>query len=256
MSANRVAVIGAVLSGLALALALKRQSISCTIYEARSASLDIGGAIMLSPNALRVLDAVDIYEKVKPVGFQFGQLHFYTDKPPGSYSFGHEAKYGYDALRIYGYELIDALLIAIKENSIPVEYGKKFTNDLRHRDRRHLEFDDGTGTICHMSCLVGADSIQLPVTLMNPKHGAFVIAPQREDGSELLIGKQRLAPELDREGWNALLNDKQWCVEFLREGSEEFPEIVQPTSPSTRSICGPATWCPSSTRGRRSIRVW
>jgi hypothetical protein len=26
---------------------------------------------------------------------------------------------------------------------------------------------------------------------------------------------------------NKLLNDKQWCVDFLREGAEDFPEIVQ-----------------------------
>lgn len=63
--------IGAGLSGLTLALALKRQSISCTIYEAHSASLDIGGAIMLSLDALRVLDAVDMYERIKPLRFQF-----------------------------------------------------------------------------------------------------------------------------------------------------------------------------------------
>ena len=59
---------------------------------------------------------------------------------------------------------------------------------------------------------------------MNSKRGAFVITPQLTDGSELLIGKQRHAPEVDREGWNALLSDKQWCVD---EGSEQFPEIVQ-----------------------------
>lgn len=62
---------------------------------------------------------------------------------------------------------------------------------------------------------------------MSPKHGAFVITPQLSDGSEVLIGKQKRAGGLDREGWNKLMDDKQWCVNFLREGSEDFPEIVQ-----------------------------
>ena len=103
------------------------------------------------------------------------------------------------------------------------------------------------------------EGFQFPVIRMNLKHGAFVIAPQLADGSELLIGKQRHAPELDREGWNALLNGKQWCVDFLWQGSEEFPEIVQSAASNTpldKIDPWPSTSCRSSTRGRRSIRVW
>ncbi|KAJ5377660.1 uncharacterized protein N7496_005069 [Penicillium cataractarum] len=263
MASNNVAIIGAGLSGLALALALHKQSIPCTIYEARSASLDIGGAIMLSPNALRILDALDVYEKIKPRGFEFTNLYFYTDKPLDSYEFGDREKYQYDALRIYRYELIDVLLTAIKEKGIPIEYGKKFTRVLTESETEVTwEFEDGQ--IGRATCLVGADGIhsrvrkylypdlepqftnavgvtaavptsqltgtdtyEMPVTIMHPKHGAFVIAKQLPDGSEVLIGKQKRAAQLDREGWNKLLNDKQWCVDFLREGAESFPEIVQ-----------------------------
>ncbi|KAJ5396466.1 hypothetical protein N7509_004579 [Penicillium cosmopolitanum] len=263
MASNNIAIIGAGLSGLTLALCLQKQSIPCTIYESRSASLDIGGAIMLSPNALRVLDAIGIYEAIKPRGFEFKDLHFYANKPLDSYEFGNHSKYGYDALRIYRYELIDALLSDIKDKGIPIEYGKKFTRVLSESETEVTwEFEDGTTG--RASCLVGADGIhsrvrkhlyptleprftnamgvtaaiptsqlqtyeefQLPITIMNPKHGAFVIAPQQPDGSEMLIGKQKRAPELDREGWSKLLNDKEWCVEFLRQGSEDFPEIVK-----------------------------
>lgn len=262
-SNNKVAIIGAGLSGLALALALHKQSIQCTIYESRSASLDIGGAVMLSPNALRILDALDVYKKIRPRGFEFTNLYFYTDKPLDSYEFGNREKYQYDALRIYRYELIDALLATIKEKGIPIEYGKKFTRVLTESETEVTwEFEDGqTG---RAACLVGADGIhsrvrkylypdlepqfinvvavtaavptsqlqgtdafKLPVTIMNPKHGAFVIAKQLPDGSEVLIGKQKRAAELDRDAWNKLLNDKQWCVDFLRRGTETFPEIVQ-----------------------------
>jgi len=51
---EEVAIIGAGLSGLALALA-SQQAIPCRVYENRSSPLNIGGAVMLSPNALRVL---------------------------------------------------------------------------------------------------------------------------------------------------------------------------------------------------------
>lgn len=263
MASNNVAIIGAGLSGLTLALCLYKQSIPCTIYESRAASLDIGGAIMLSPNALRVLDAIGIYETIKPRGFEFQKLHFYTNKPLDSYEFGDRSKYGYDALRIYRFELIGALLSSVKTKGIPIEYGKKFTQVISESETEVTwEFEDGTKG--HASCLVGADGIhsrvrkylyptleprftnamgvtaavpisqlklsdvfQLPITIMNPKHGAFVIAPQQHDGSEVLIGKQKRAPELGRDGWNKLLNDKEWCVDFLRQGSEDFPEIVK-----------------------------
>ncbi|KAJ5671253.1 hypothetical protein N7507_000380 [Penicillium longicatenatum] len=262
MASNNIAIIGAGLSGLALALSLQKQGIPCIIYESRSASLDIGGAIMLSPNALRILDAIGIYKTIKPLGYSFKTLHFYTGTPLDTYDFGDSDKYDYDALRIYRYELIDALVKAVQERGINIEYGKRFTHILSETDAEVTwAFEDATtGTA---SCLVGADGIhsrvrkylypelepkftnsigvtaavptsqlqldgyELPLTIMNPKHGAFIIAPQLHDGSEVLIGKQKRATELDRQGWNELLDNKQWCVNFLREGVEDFPMVVQ-----------------------------
>ncbi|KAJ5247750.1 hypothetical protein N7468_002733 [Penicillium chermesinum] len=81
MTTDRVAIIGTGLSGLALGLALHNHSIPVTIYESRPISLDIGGAIMLSPNALRVLGDLGVYETTKALGYQFSLLHFYTGKP-------------------------------------------------------------------------------------------------------------------------------------------------------------------------------
>lgn len=263
MTSNEVAIIGAGLSGLALALSLHKQSIPCTIYEARSASLDIGGAIMLSPNALRILDSLDIYQKIKFKGFEFQNLHFYTDKPLDSFEFGNNKKYHYDALRIYRHELIDALVTALQEKGVPIQYGKKFTRILSESETEVTwEFEDGQTS--QAACIVGADGIhsrvrqylypdlephftnamgvtaavptsqlketetfEMPLTIMNPKHGAFVIAQQLSDGSEVLIGKQKRATDLGRDGWSNLLNDKKWCVDFLREGSKDYPEIVR-----------------------------
>jgi 2-polyprenyl-6-methoxyphenol hydroxylase-like FAD-dependent oxidoreductase len=52
---EEVVIIGAGLSRLALALALHQQAIPCRVYENRGSPLNIGGAVMLSPKALRVL---------------------------------------------------------------------------------------------------------------------------------------------------------------------------------------------------------
>lgn len=263
-NSQTIAIIGAGLSGLTLALSLYRQNIPCIIYESRPASLDIGGAIMLSPNALKVLDMLGVYDRMKPLGYNFEQLYFRSaeDTPIDSFEFGSKVKYDYKALRIYRTELIDVLVGMVQEAGVPIEYGKKFTHVVDESENSITwQFEDGT-TACAM-LLVGADGIHsrvrkhlypdltprftnmmgvsatvptkqlkaegypLPVTIMSPKHGAFVIAPQRADGSEVFFGRQcRLQEEHDRQGWDNLLQNKEWCIDFLRKGKEDFPSIV------------------------------
>lgn len=262
---ENVAIIGAGLSGLILALALHQQSIPCTIYEARSAPLNIGGAIMLSPNALRILDLLGVYERIRYEGYDFDKLYFRSpaDQPFDEYEFGDEEKYSYRGMRIYRHVLIRELSAMVAEANIPIHYDKNFVRVVSETETDVTwEFDDGTTITA--TCLVGADGIHskvrkylypelepkftnamgvtaavptkqlhvpegydLPVTIMNRQHGAFVIAPQQQDGSEVLIGRQKRAPELDCEGWNQLMNDKEWCIDFLRQGASDFPEIVQ-----------------------------
>ena len=66
----------------------------------------------------------------------------------------------------------------------------------------------------------------IPVTISSPK-GAFVIAPQEIDGSEVLIGKQKRIAEQDRAGWERTLADKEALVEFLQQDADVFPEFVK-----------------------------
>ncbi|EEY18966.1 kynurenine 3-monooxygenase [Verticillium alfalfae VaMs.102] len=262
-----IAIIGAGLSGLCLGLALHQQLIPCTIYESRTAPLDIGGAIMLSPNALRILDSLGVYERLAPLAYHFQNLHFRTDddKLLDTFEFGSEEKYGFDGVRVYRFELIKVLLEKLSEGGIRPHYGKKFVK-VTGEDSESVTwaFDDGSSE--KASFLIGADGIHsrvrahinanaipiftkmigvsatiptaqlgfrvdddypLPVTVMNKKHGAFVAAPQRKDGSEIFIGKQcHFTEEPDREGWERITSDKAWCIEFLRQGSEDYPPFV------------------------------
>ncbi|KAJ4322663.1 hypothetical protein N0V84_004688 [Fusarium piperis] len=267
MSPVKVAIIGAGLSGLALALALHQQGIEAVAYEQQNAPLDIGGAIMLSPNALRILDKLGVFERMEPKSYKFEESFFLSQdgKTVDVFEFGSVAKYGYSGIRVYRFELINILLDLVREAGIQVVYGKKFDRIISEaEDSVTWLFTDGSDSTA--SLLVGADGIhsrvrsyihpdlqpkftnmigvtaavptkqlnmdkdeyKLPATFMHNKRGAFVIAPQLADGSEVLIGKQRIFAGEDpgRDAWKAMTSDKTWCIDFLREGSQDYPPIV------------------------------
>ncbi|KAG6364609.1 hypothetical protein INS49_006211 [Diaporthe citri] len=259
-----VAIVGAGLSGLTLALGLHDQGITCTVYESRPGPLNIGGAVMLSPNALKVLDAFHLYDDLRTQGFNFSQLH-YRDVSGNlieTYEFGNKADYSYEALRIYRHVLIDTLLAELKRKNIPIQFGAKFTH-ITEEDSNSVSFAFADGSTGTADILVGADGIHsrvrkylypdlepkfigmaattaavptaqlklpegyhLPVTISSPQ-GAFVIAPQQLDGSEVLIGKQRRVAEQDRAAWEKTLADKDDAVRFLQQDQEHFSDVVR-----------------------------
>ena len=260
-----VIIIGAGLAGLTLALALHKESIPVTVYESRSAPLNIGGAVMLSPNALKILDALGLYSTIKTKGYNFEVLHFRDAKGTlvETYEFGGKAKYGHEGLRIYRFELIDTLVDELKRRGVPVIYGKKFSHVMSDTPTGvKFAFTDGTTESARL--LVGADGIHstvrkhlypdlrtkfigmagitaavptsqlqlpegyhIPVTITSPA-GAFVIAPQQVDGSEVLIGKQmRVSAPEGQPGWDRdFVADKQGGISFLQQGNESFPDFV------------------------------
>jgi 2-polyprenyl-6-methoxyphenol hydroxylase-like FAD-dependent oxidoreductase len=262
---QNVAVIGSGLAGLSLALALHQHSIPVTVYESRPAPFNIGGAVMLSPNALRILDSLGIYNEAKGKGYNFETLE-YRDLPGNlleTYDFGGETKYGYKALRIYRHVLIDELLVALKAKQIPIQFGKRFSHVVKDSWEQNVTFAFADGTTESASLLVGADGIHstvrrylypdlepnfigmagitaavptaqlklppgyhIPVTISSGQ-GGFVVAPQQIDGSEVLIGKQQRL-SAGEPGWDrAFVADKQGGVKFLQADNEHFPDFVQ-----------------------------
>jgi 2-polyprenyl-6-methoxyphenol hydroxylase-like FAD-dependent oxidoreductase len=263
--ADEVSVIGAGIAGLTLALSLHTQGIPCTVYESRLGPQNIGGAVMLSPNSLRLFDNMGIYNDLKRHGYSFDTLYFcdLAGSLKETYPFGSVDKYGYSGLRVYRYQLIDILLEQIKLKNIPIQFNNKFSHVVSEsEDTVTWQLTDGTTKTS--SLLIGADGIhsrvrrymypdltprftgmagvtaavptanlrmpspdyKLPVTIMSPTHGAFVIAPQKHDGSEVLIGKQKRMSELSRQGWDNLYADKDASIAFLREGAEVFGDIA------------------------------
>ncbi|KAF2705745.1 FAD/NAD(P)-binding domain-containing protein [Pleomassaria siparia CBS 279.74] len=266
---NRVAIIGAGLAGLTLAISLHHQGISCTIYELREPSVTTSGALMLSPNALRILDTLGLYNGLQSQGYNFDILAFKnsdlvtTDK----YYLGNQRLYQYKALRVYRQVLLTELRVEIQRLKIPVIYGVKFSH-IVSEDENGVTFAFADGVQASADLLVGADGIHstvrkyiapgvvpkysgmvaitcalqksvlhypegmnanefpMPVAI-HGKNGAFVMAPQNVDGSEVLAGTQRVWPEQDRAGWDALLADKEELLKLFRSNIEAWPVLVQ-----------------------------
>ncbi|KAI3318675.1 kynurenine 3-monooxygenase [Xylariaceae sp. AK1471] len=259
-----VAIIGGGLAGLTLALALHGLNIPCTVYEARPEEYDREGAIMLAPNALRVLDSVGVYEQVRDKAFQFDVLTFKDgqNKTTDEYYFGSQKLYGYSAMRILRQQLLGKLKAALRERSFTIHYNARFRKIISDGPAE-VEFEFGDGRTASATLLIGADGIHsavrntflpevrpvysgfifidgavkrsqlripdnysLPATVLG-KRGAFLLVPQSPDGSEIFIGTQRRFVEQDTAGWESLRNDKQRLYDMLQEGKDEWPDVVQ-----------------------------
>jgi 2-polyprenyl-6-methoxyphenol hydroxylase-like FAD-dependent oxidoreductase len=61
---DRIAIIGGGIGGLTVALALKDFGVSCEVFEQAPELLDVGAAIAIWPNAMRILERLQLAEKI------------------------------------------------------------------------------------------------------------------------------------------------------------------------------------------------
>ncbi|KAK4556141.1 hypothetical protein LTR86_006838 [Recurvomyces mirabilis] len=253
MSINEASIIGAGLCGLALALFLKKHNVDSTIYELRSSGQTSAGAIMLSPNALRSLDAIGVYDRIKSKGYHFRDLTFRNNNHNflDAYEMGNADKYGYDALRIYRQVLLDELKAVVWEAEIEVHYDKRFSHVVSEDDKS-ITFAFKDGETKSTQLLVGADGIHsavrehiqqnvrarfdgvmaltcaiatkdikfpfepysTPVSIHGPA-GAFVLAAQNPEGAQMLGGIQYRTHDRTRAEWDALWHDKSQLLSMM-----------------------------------------
>src|SRR5262245_38689915 len=66
--AKRIAIVGAGLGGLATAIALRRQGFEVAIYEQAPERAEFGAGINISPNSVKVFNALDLAGKLHAAG--------------------------------------------------------------------------------------------------------------------------------------------------------------------------------------------
>lgn len=222
---------------------------------------------MLSPNALRILDSLGVYERIRNKGYNFSNMAFKNENEETTdvYPLGDKDRYGYEALRVYRQILLAELRATVHASNIPVIYGKKFSHVLSESPVE-VSFAFTDGTSASAALLIGADGIHstvrkyvspstapgysetMAITCAIPRsalefpsdkdysvlpvgiHGAagtFVLAPQNPDGSEFLAGTQKKYPEQTREGWERLFSAKDELLELLSSNKSAWPSLVQ-----------------------------
>lgn len=222
---------------------------------------------MLSPNALRILDSLGVYERIRNKGYNFSNLAFKNENEETTdlFSLGDEDRYGYKALRIYRQILLAELRATVHACSIPIIYGKKFSHVVSESPVE-VSFAFTDSTSASAALLVGADGIHstvrkyispsiapsysgtLAITCAVPRsalrfpadkdysvlpvgiHGAmgtFILSPQNPDGSELLAGTQKRYPEQTREEWERLFSAKDEVLALFSSNKSAWPSLIQ-----------------------------
>lgn len=169
--ALNIGILGAGITGLTSALALLKHlpapGLTITIYEVRSAPSTIGGAVNLTPKALRYLNHMGIdsgklgaeCRTIELFDLYTGRKYAAVDfQGPTGKGIGHDDASRFFSARVMRRDLQEALLTAAREHpSINVSWGKKVVKIEESDDDVRLVFEDNTES--RHSLLLGCDGI-------------------------------------------------------------------------------------------------
>ena len=252
-----VAIVGAGLGGIALALFLQQHGFRPQIFELREQESLDGGYLALAPNALRVLDRIGAYKAVAAHGFNYEEQYFVSARNLsriGTIWTGNEAKYGYRAVRVARSHVRHTLLDLAKERGVPIRYGmecvevedggekgratitfasgQKETADFvigadgLHSRVRHLidpscntQFSGqmGIGGQVERAKLGGLTDNMLLPAIIVGKNSSFMFMPCTFAADKIGVFATIEAEDRSREEWSAMIADKPALAKMYQE---------------------------------------
>jgi 2-polyprenyl-6-methoxyphenol hydroxylase-like FAD-dependent oxidoreductase len=168
MPVQSVIVLGAGIAGLAAALALtKHNRLRVQIYELRSGPSPLGGAINLTPNAMRLLDHLGVVRggALENVGARVPRIEIFSlrdGRPRAQLDFSDVQRFKFTARRVRRADLIAALTAALAREGVEVRYGMRATG-IRDEAGRPARVAFADGSAAEADLVLGCDGIHSAV---------------------------------------------------------------------------------------------
>ncbi|KAI9734081.1 MAG: hypothetical protein M1818_007019 [Claussenomyces sp. TS43310] len=176
-----VAIIGAGIGGLALAIGLLHQNVPFTLYEAAAEYATVGAGVGLGPNALRAMDLIDarlkaLYDEISTGNLTPDRDHVMMDVMLVEEGLGKNQGWEPAAVSSPIYLRTSAhrkALLDVMTSLIPlstVKFGKRIKTMRQVEGKVILTFEDGE--VAKASCVVGCDGIKGATrqAVLGPKH--------------------------------------------------------------------------------------
>lgn len=164
-------IVGGGIAGTASALTLSKLGIQCSVYEVHEQPSTIGGAINLTPNALRLLEDIGVEITHGCIVNVIEVFSINTVSKLGEIPF---RKSGH-SLRIMREHLQGSLLGALKVAGIPTYYGSKLTSIEDADDSPKITAVFSNGKRAHADFILGCDGVHSAVrtSYVEPDRGSI-----------------------------------------------------------------------------------
>lgn len=154
---QQIAIIGAGIAGLSLALAFKRAGISSTIYESAPEIKPVGAGIVMANNAMQIFEKFEIRKQIEKAGSKISFVKItdeYLNPILKVNALPFEKKYGVHNVAIHRADLQQILAEAVGFEQIKLS---KRLVSIEKDNNYKLNFEDGLESRCDI--LFGADGI-------------------------------------------------------------------------------------------------
>jgi 2-polyprenyl-6-methoxyphenol hydroxylase-like FAD-dependent oxidoreductase len=165
-SLPHIAIIGAGISGLSIALFLHRAQAELNVanftyccYEAYSNEAGIVGGLQIAPNGMKVLNELGVAEELIQSGSVCDYYVFknHSGAEIARIKLGGKEKFGQPSVSMSRYALHHALQTKAEAFNLPVQFGKKLVSFQKQGDATELEFADGSKVAA--AVVIAADGI-------------------------------------------------------------------------------------------------
>jgi len=163
MQRLRIAIIGAGVGGLTLAIALRQRGLAAKVFEQAAELSEIGAAVALSANSTRELRRLGVLDAITAVSTEPTELIYRDSRnghPIAAYPVGHKSRYqkrfGAPFQGIHRADL--QRILSSKLGGVGLSLGHRLTNLVDQGDTMGLEF--ANGRFVQTDLVIGADGVR------------------------------------------------------------------------------------------------